>query len=65
MPQNPQNTTIQTEFKHYNVFRSVRTEALVWVQTTKDTGIKFKVETSSKERDQQLLDIITISILKL
>ena len=30
-----------------------------------DTGIKFKVETSSKERDQKLLDLITIDILKL
>ena len=32
---------------------------------TTDTGIKFKVETSSKERDQQLLDFSTIDILKL
>ena len=32
---------------------------------TTDTGIKFKVETSAKERDKQLLDIITIAILKL
>ena len=32
---------------------------------TTDIGIKFKVETSAKERDQQLLDFITIDILKL
>ena len=32
---------------------------------TTDTGIKFKVETTAKEIDQQLLDFITIDILKL
>ena len=32
---------------------------------TTDTGIKFKVETSAKEIDQQLLDFITIDILKI
>ena len=32
---------------------------------TTDTGIKFKVETSPKERDQQLLDFISIDTLKL
>ena len=32
---------------------------------TRDTGIKSKVETSDKERDQQLLEFIAIDILKL
>ena len=32
---------------------------------TTDTGIKFKIETPAKERDQQLLDFITIDIIKL
>ena len=48
MPQNPQNTISQTALKNYNQFRSVRTEALRWVQITTDTGIKLKVETSVK-----------------
>ena len=65
MPHNPQNTISQTALKHYNKFRNVRIEAIRWVQMTIDTGIKFKVETSAKERDQQLLDFITIDILKL
>ena len=65
MPQNPQNTTIKTALKHYNEFINVRTEALIWVKITTDTGVKFKVETSAKERDQQLLDFINIYILKL
>ena len=65
MPQNPQNTISQTTLKHYNEFRYVRSEALRWVQMTIDTGIKFKVETSAKERYQRLLDFITIDILKL
>ena len=32
---------------------------------TTDTEIEFKVETSAKERDQQLLDFITIDVLKI
>ena len=65
MPKNPKNTISQTSLKHYNEFRNDRTEYLRWVKMTIDTGIKFKVETSAKERDQQLLDFITICILKL
>ena len=65
MPQNPQNTISQTALKHYNEFRSVTTEALRWVQMTKYTGIKLKVETTVKERYQQLLDFITIGIIKI
>ena len=48
MTQNPKNAIVQTVFKHYNSFRNVRTEALIWVKMTTDTGIKFKVETSAK-----------------
>ena len=65
MPQNPQNTISPTALKYYNEFRNVRTEALRWVKINTDTGIKFKVETSARERYQQLLDFITIDILKL
>ena len=48
MPQNPQNKISQNAIKHYNKFRNIRTEPLRWVQMTTDTGMKFKVETSSK-----------------
>ena len=65
MPQNPQNKISQTALKHYNEFNNVRTEVIRWVKMTTDTGIKFKVETSAKERDQQLLDFNIIDILKL
>ena len=65
MPHNPQKTISQTSLKHYNEFRNVRTEALIWVQMTTYTGIKLKVETSAKEIYQQLLDFINIDILKL
>ena len=65
MPQNPQTTISQTSLKHYNELRNVRTESLRWVQMTTDTGIKLKVETPAKERAQQLLEFITIDILKL
>ena len=65
MPQNQQNTISKTALKHYNGFRNVITEALRWVQITTDTRIKFKVETSSKEIYQQLLDFITIDVLKI
>ena len=48
MPQNPQNTRSQTAIKHYNKFRSVRTEALRWLQITTDTGNKLKFKTTVK-----------------
>ena len=49
MPQNPQNTIIQTALKHYNQFRSVRTEALSWVKIATDIGMKIKVKQQSKK----------------
>ena len=64
MPQNPQNTTIQTALKHYNQFRRVVTEALRWLKTTKDTRKIIKVETETKERYQKLLDLIKIEIIE-
>ena len=65
IPQNLQKITSRTALKHYNEFINVITEALRWVQMTIDTGIKFKVETSDKERYQQLLEFVTIDIIKL
>ena len=43
MPQTPQNTISQTTLKNYNQFRSVRTEDLIWLKITTDTGMKLKV----------------------
>ena len=63
MPQNSQNTIIQTALKYYNQFRSVITEAHRWIQITVDAGIEFKVETTVKERYHQLLNLITIDLL--
>ena len=63
MPQNPQNKFSQNSLKNYNKFRSSRTEALRWSQITTDTGMKLKVKTTVKERDQQLFDFITIDVL--
>ena len=65
MPQNPQNKISQTALKHYNQFISVRTEALRWVQINTYTGMKLKVETKENERDQQLLDLLNIDVLKI
>ena len=62
---NPQNTISQTALKNYNKFKSVRTEALRWLQTTTDTGIELKVETTVKERYQKLLDFVTIDELNI
>ena len=44
MPQKPQNTIDKTSLKYYNQLRTVRTEALRWLQITIDTGkiSKFK-----------------------
>ena len=65
MPQIPQNTISQTSLKHYNQFISVRTEALRWLKIATDKGIKLKVETTVKEIYQQLLEFITIDLLKI
>ena len=65
MPQNPQNTISQTALKNYNQFRTVRTEALRWVQIATDTGMKLKIETPVKERYQQLLEFFTVDLLKI
>ena len=43
MPLDPQNTIIQTEIKHYNKLKSVKTKALRWFEITTDTGNKIKV----------------------
>ena len=40
----PQNIIIKTALKNYNQFRSIITEALVWLKITTDTGNKIKVE---------------------
>ena len=65
MPQNPQNTISQTTIKYYNQFRSVRTETLIWLKISTDTGMKSKVATTFRERDQKLLDFITIDIFNI
>ena len=61
----PQNTINQAAIKHYNQFRSVRTEALIWFKITIDIWKKLKVGTTVKEIYQQLLDFITIYVLKI
>ena len=63
--QNPQNIISQNALKNYNKLRKVGTEDLRWVQMTTYIGVKLKVDTLAKEIDQQLLDFITIDILKL
>ena len=46
--QKPQNTINQTSLKHYNKFRCLRTEDLIWLHIDTDTGKKLKVETTFK-----------------
>ena len=64
MSQNPQKTISKAEIKNYNQFKSVRTEALIWLQITTNTGKKLKVETEAKERYQKLIDLITNKTIK-
>ena len=64
MPQKPQNKIIQTELKYYNKFRSLINEALRWLQITTYTGKKLNVEKTVKYRYQQLLEFISIDVLK-
>ena len=65
MPKKPQNKIRKTALKHYNQFRSVRTEALRWLQIARDTGLKFKVETTAKEIYEPLLEFIIIDVLEI
>ena len=65
MPQKPQNTISQTVLKNCNQLKNVRTEAIIWVKIATDSRIKLKVETTVKERDKQLLEFISIDILKM
>ena len=44
----PLDKIIKTELEHYNQFKSVRTEAITWLQSTTDTGNTTKAETESK-----------------
>ena len=65
MPQKTQNTISQTSLKHYIQFRSVRTEVLIWLQIYTDTGKKLTLETTVKEIYQQLLDFVTIGLIRI
>ena len=63
MPDNPQNTISQPAIKFYNKFRSVRTEALRWIQFVQPCGKKTRTNTMSRQRDEQLLDFLQIDII--
>ena len=65
MPKKTQNKISKTALNHYNKLKSVRTEALGWVQIATDTVMKLKFETTIKERDQQLLESITIDVINI
>ena len=45
--------------------QNFKSKDLRWLQITTDTGKKLKVETTIKERDQQLLEFITIDVLNI
>ena len=40
---NPQEKMGKTYLKHYKQYRSIRTEALIWLKITTDIGNKLKV----------------------
>ena len=61
MPQNQQNTVCKNSIKHYNQFRSIKNEALMWLQITTYTGKKNKVETEAKQISQQIIYFIKIA----
>ena len=65
MPKKPQNTISKPALKHYNQFRSVITEAIIWLKINTYKGKKLKFETTVKQIYQKLLNFITIYILKI
>ena len=60
---NPQNKISQTSLKYYKFFINVINEALRQLKKTTGTVKKLKVETELKERDQKILELITIEII--
>ena len=50
MPRIPHNKISQTSPKQYNEFRSVKNEALIWLQMTAKTGMKNQNLHTKKER---------------
>ena len=48
-PKKLQNIISQTAIKHYNQFRSAITKAIIWLNTTTDTGEKLTVEKRSRK----------------
>ena len=65
MPPKPQNIISQTGLNNYNQLRSVITKNLRRLKITTNAGNKIRVYTTVKERDKQLLDLITINLLKI
>lgn len=63
MPSNPQVTLSQNATKHYNKFRSVLTEHLIYIKFVNHAGIKAKVHTIPQYIKKKLLDCIPINIL--
>ena len=63
-PTFPQNTLSPPAIKHYNRYRSVRTEALSWVRLVSETGQKFFLKMTKENHSSELLDYTTIEIMK-
>ena len=63
-PSFPQNTLSPPAIKHYNKYRSVRTEALSWVRLVSDTGRKVFLKMDQYKHGKELLDYTAIEIME-
>ena len=62
-PSFPQHTISPPAIKHYNKYRSVRTEALSWVRLVSETGDKVFLKMNAQNHTTELLDYTTVEIM--
>ena len=62
-PTFPQYTLSPPAIKHYNSYRSVRTEALSWVRLVSETGKKIFLQMVKEHHSSELLDYSIIEIM--
>ena len=62
-PTFPQNTVSPNSIKHYNKFRSVRSEALDWIRMVTHVGQKIHIRIDPVQIGNELLDYFKVNVM--
>jgi len=62
-PTFPQNTVSPNAIKHYNKFRSVRSEALDWIRMVTHVGQKIHIRIDPVQIGNELLDYFKVNVM--